>query len=287
MFSKSQKYGMAFLALLMVVSFATANSQPGDCNGDGVVDIPDATMLVHYLFSNGPPVTDFTDCDCDGFQGLNYADLIQLILGIYAGGTLYAYPGEDFLQTSNVKLFFNKQVDFSANPPVDEIEIHIDVPVGFDIYCLILPFSFMAETGQTDISVSNVDFTGSVAGVNMLSADIRNPEEMFILIDDNLMYVTPVIMGGSRGLLCTVIFTQDGPLAGPNDLRLHSKMHRWPMLITRPEYNGTNGIRMFLPEFIRAPYGDCNSDQTVNVSDAVYIINYVFVGGPVPGNKEP
>ena len=30
--------------------------------------------------------------------------------------------------------------------------------------------------------------------------------------------------------------------------------------------------------------GDANSDGTVNVSDAVYIINYVFVGGPVPIN---
>ena len=28
--------------------------------------------------------------------------------------------------------------------------------------------------------------------------------------------------------------------------------------------------------------GDANSDETVNVSDAVYIINYVFVGGNPP-----
>jgi hypothetical protein len=29
--------------------------------------------------------------------------------------------------------------------------------------------------------------------------------------------------------------------------------------------------------------GDANSDETLNVSDAVYIINYVFKGGPAPG----
>jgi hypothetical protein len=28
--------------------------------------------------------------------------------------------------------------------------------------------------------------------------------------------------------------------------------------------------------------GDANSDMTVNVSDAVYIINYVFIGGGAP-----
>jgi hypothetical protein len=33
--------------------------------------------------------------------------------------------------------------------------------------------------------------------------------------------------------------------------------------------------------------GDANSDGTVNVSDAVYIINYVFVGGGAPDNCSP
>jgi Dockerin type I domain len=32
--------------------------------------------------------------------------------------------------------------------------------------------------------------------------------------------------------------------------------------------------------------GDANDDRFVNVSDAVYIINYVFVGGPAPYNYE-
>jgi len=35
-----------------------------------------------------------------------------------------------------------------------------------------------------------------------------------------------------------------------------------------------------------APYcmqeGDANADGTVNISDAVYIINYVFLDGPAP-----
>jgi hypothetical protein len=33
--------------------------------------------------------------------------------------------------------------------------------------------------------------------------------------------------------------------------------------------------------------GDANTDGAVNVSDAVYIINYVFVGGGPPGNCSP
>jgi hypothetical protein len=30
--------------------------------------------------------------------------------------------------------------------------------------------------------------------------------------------------------------------------------------------------------------GDCNCDSLCNVSDAVWIINYVFVGGNIPGD---
>jgi hypothetical protein len=33
--------------------------------------------------------------------------------------------------------------------------------------------------------------------------------------------------------------------------------------------------------------GDANGDETVNVSDAVYIISYVFVGGGAPGDCAP
>jgi hypothetical protein len=33
-------------------------------------------------------------------------------------------------------------------------------------------------------------------------------------------------------------------------------------------------------------YGDANGDETVNVTDAVYLIQYVFAGGPAPDPLE-
>jgi hypothetical protein len=47
-------------------------------------------------------------------------------------------------------------------------------------------------------------------------------------------------------------------------------------------------ISMVISEPPQPPYicGDANSDETVNVSDAVYIINYVFVGGDPPDPPE-
>ncbi|MBD3218191.1 MAG: hypothetical protein GF310_07935, partial [candidate division Zixibacteria bacterium] len=33
--------------------------------------------------------------------------------------------------------------------------------------------------------------------------------------------------------------------------------------------------------------GDANGDGAVNVSDAVWVINYVFIGGAAPGDCSP
>jgi hypothetical protein len=33
--------------------------------------------------------------------------------------------------------------------------------------------------------------------------------------------------------------------------------------------------------------GDTNADKKVNISDAVYLINYIFAGGPGPGACVP
>lgn len=282
----SKKLGATLIIMFLMAGFSSLNAQPGDCNGDGVPNAPDMVLLVNYIFLNGPGPTNYSDCDCDGLQGVNYGDLIHLTYSLFFGGALYAYPGSDYPQASHVKLFFNRQVDFSVLPAVNTVEIHIDVPSGLNIYNFILPFSFFPETGQTDISVSNIDFTGTVGNASLLNSQIYNTEEKFILYDNSAMS-TPAIPAGASGKLCTVTFTQDGPTANPNDLRLCSRQPQWPMLIARPDYNGTDGIRVLYPEFIRAPYGDCNSDQVVNVSDAVYIINYVFVAGPPPGAKEP
>ena len=283
MSSNSKKLGMALIAIFMLAGFSMVNAQPGDCNGDAATDIDDAIYLTQYLFNNGPAPVSYSDCECDGLQGVNYGDLVQLIHALFYGAGLFPYPGSDYPQASHVKLFFNKQV---AMPFVDQIRIEIDVPAGFNISNFVLPFSFLAEAGQTDISVSNIDFTGTVGDPAGLIAAIHNPEEKFMVYDD-ITVTTPAIPAGASGLLCTVTFTQDGPTADPNDLRLCTRMMHWPMLFARPDYNGTDGIRVYYPEFIRAYYGDCNTDQTVNVSDAVYIINFVFVGGPVPGNNEP
>jgi hypothetical protein len=40
--------------------------------------------------------------------------------------------------------------------------------------------------------------------------------------------------------------------------------------------------RIFTPKISLARKGDCNGDGEVNIADAVYLVNYLFLGGPPP-----
>lgn len=42
------------------------------------------------------------------------------------------------------------------------------------------------------------------------------------------------------------------------------------------------GVAMDPSEAIRSPCADLNGDETVNVSDAIYLLTNVFLGGPDP-----
>jgi hypothetical protein len=46
--------------------------------------------------------------------------------------------------------------------------------------------------------------------------------------------------------------------------------------------NATDIVYKFVTTAITYICGDSNADETLNVSDAVYIINYVFAGGDPP-----
>ena len=79
-----------------------------------------------------------------------------------------------------------------------------------------------------------------------------------------------IIISSSTGSMATVTGT-------PN----------WPMLLAQAGYAGTNGIRVMIPIFV--PFslmnvGDADCSGAVDISDVVYLITYIFQGGPPPGD---
>jgi len=282
---RSKACALVFLAIIWLLAWGCAQAIPGDCDQNGSIGVGDITALADYLFGSGVAPLVPADCDCDNFPGINWGDIMQIVAQLYIGGaTLYPSPGTDVAVPSNVKFYFNQKIDFGANPPIDRIQIIIDVPAGTDLYGFTLPFTYAPDVNETDIVINSISMAGSVYPAMQVLRD--DPNKKFLLYPS-----TPsgsaIIAGGTKGPLCTVRFDLNGPVLNPTPVRWAFMNHFWPMLFAEFAYSCPEGERVFLPALIRAAYGDANCDGFVDVSDAVWIINYVFVGGPPPGECEP
>jgi hypothetical protein len=61
---------------------------PGDANGDGIINISDGVYLIAYIFGGGPPATPYPLCNCDANCDClcNISDAVYLIAYIFGGG---------------------------------------------------------------------------------------------------------------------------------------------------------------------------------------------------------
>jgi hypothetical protein len=266
------------------VGLVFGQTYPGDCDGlnPATPNAADITYLVDYLFIGGPPPVNPLDCDCDAYPGVNYADLVQLVFYIYVGGTLHSSPGTDFPMPSPVTLNFNTPIPPGSTTPT-AVPIYVDVPTYLTVEAFMLPFSYAAIGSQATATCTSIDFTGSVSPVALMSS-IDPTNEVFSIYVSSI-YPGAALPAGTKGLLCTAYFTTS-PTGTYNSIKLGTAQNGklWPMLVAKTMYDYLNGTRILIPCCYGVPYGDANCDGTVNVSDAVWIINYVFVGGAAPGD---
>jgi subtilisin family serine protease len=59
---------------------------PGDANGDGTVNISDATYIIQYIFAGGLAPDPLESGDADGSGEVNINDAVYIIAYIFAGG---------------------------------------------------------------------------------------------------------------------------------------------------------------------------------------------------------
>jgi hypothetical protein len=63
----------------------------------------------------------------------------------------------------------------------------------------------------------------------------------------------------------------------------------FPLIMTARAYDGVDFKRMLFPRFVPDTFGtigDLNCDGAVDISDAVYLIAYIFSGGNRPGDPD-
>jgi hypothetical protein len=258
--------------LFLVVALAAPGlAVPGDCDGDSFVTSSDVLALTAYM-ANGTPVVSYIDCDCDGFPGLNFADLQHLVWWVAThAAPLVAYPGTDLIILSDATV---SPLGSPDGVTTFQVNIFVDCPSGIG-GGFTLPFSFAPKPGESDLDCTNVTTGPHFTAV----ASIDNPAKSFLIRSS--VQTAPT---SGPVLLCQATFalTPGGSGAGnPVCVKPHATERYFPMLLKSYAYTGVDFVRVQFPRVCTIP-GDVDCSGFISISDAVYIIMYILGGGPLP-----
>jgi hypothetical protein len=268
--------GWATLLLLLLFP-GWAYGVIGDCNGDGAFDLSDLVFVNAYLFASGSPPVNYADCDCDGFPGVNFGDLLEMY-GYIGGPGLIPWPGSDLIAPANTHLMISGKVDGTTKT---KTFIFINNPNALD-GGLTLPFSFVAMPGEANVDCINITINPIFSGV---SSSIDNVGKTF-----RLDRVGTIPATTNWEVLCEVDFAPQSGGSPGNAVTVKSATvgRLFPLLVRTTSYY-TNFKRMLFPRFVPDAFGtigDLNCDGSVDISDAVYMIAYIFSGGHKPGDPD-
>ena len=256
--------------VLILIALCPVATAQVDCNGVNGLDTDDVVYLISYFFNDGPPPPDMAACDCDGYAGVNFAEIPHIVGVVFQGCSEYPSPGTDMLMPSDVRFWVIGRPDAAT---VFSAEIFVKTP--FEIEAAAIPFSYAAEPGEAELTCTSVDFTGSVANMN---CTIFDGDKEFVIHGPG----PTAIPAGAEGLVCTAHFGLAGAAGDPVTILPTSTERISPILVRQGCYDGDNRERVYYPQFMAPPIGDCNCDRLVDIDDVVWIIDYIFNNGPEP-----
>ena len=260
----------------------------GDANNDGSVNIDDANWITGYLYRGYPAPYGSIDVDLCG--SVNIADYIYFVDAVFGEGPdPCSDEGLCVLPSDGNFISLGCTVQ-AAGHTGDSVAIPVYLTSDTDLKAVSCSF----EINSDDITVSSIDFTGSILPESNRIANIDgnriyvvwhyiiSPPEILAPKDEGLLFniwvQIPVGTPASEVDITKNIFSDSGPL--------------WDFILAvdgggviYPDFVdcGISDLVVYYPDYI---CGDANSDTMVNVSDAVYIINYVFSGGNAPDPLE-
>jgi Dockerin type I domain len=267
--------------------------QCGDVNGDEVLNIGDVTYLTSHFYAGG--VGPIGPADVDECGSLNMSDLTYLMEYVNGDGpapcegSVTCYP-----PTGNNFVTLGCPVQGYTNTG-DSVAIPVYLTTDTVLMGLVIGFEFDSE----DIEISSIDITGSVissllGSTNASTFPSFSPDKNKIkfawfhfiaegysplqIVDSGLLFTiwvqVPIGIPEQIVNIDTTSFYDSemdmelilSPLGGGSIKPAYYDCGIADLIISNPDYL----------------CGDANSDQEANVSDAVWIINYVFVGGDPP-----
>ena len=257
---------------------------PCDCNGDGAFSVSDIVYFINYLFYGGDPPPNPIDCDVDGTAGINLGDVFQC--AGYLVGQCAPMPYTGLPPSFNdIEFTFPKITGGPLGVPFD-VALNLTDNPGPDLMGIIITFSYQHEEGHVGVDLNNVDFTGTIVPPEWntgFTIDNNNSKAFLWLYAGSPDY--PPLPAGTIGLIATLTFTRTENPNGASTVlspTVFPPTHS-PILITDYCANGTPPAdRILIPKFVFRLIGDVNCDGQVNIADVVYLINFLFLGGPPP-----
>ncbi|MEZ5358529.1 MAG: C10 family peptidase [Candidatus Zixiibacteriota bacterium] len=190
--------------------------------------------------------------------------------------TDYIYVLDDSVALSEPEIVPGSHIEVvlsgSNSIPLDEI----DLPISYD--------------GDVILSFD------SISTVGCRTADFQRVEAVWVDDDSRRLYIeldkymtgysTAPIFAGGNGDIVKLYFTVDGIIGSSNATTVRIEdfgEYRYRFQGTISGYSHDYAPRVDVAVLhMLYTCGDANGDSSVNVGDAVHIVNYVFRGGPAP-----
>jgi hypothetical protein len=253
----------------------------GDLNDDANIDMDDYSWLINYMFHDGP--MPIGDADMDECGSVNIGDAWYLIQYLWVAGD----PPCGGSVTCNSPTGGNS-IELGCPIIVQELNgDSVAIPIYMTNTDTIRSASLGFKHDSPDIEITSVSFIGSMTSTEVGRGYSVDPANNEVEIYWNSAY--DQIRPQTGGLFATMwaqvpintpdhIVDFDTTFIGPATEFVLCPVNGG---VLTPAYNDCGELD-FLIITSQPLCGDSNCSGDVNVGDAVYIINYIFRGGPPP-----
>ncbi|MDH3889876.1 MAG: hypothetical protein OEV49_02230 [candidate division Zixibacteria bacterium] len=252
----------------------------GDMNGDGAYDLSDMTYIVDYIYTGGPgPVGGF---DTDGYDRWTLYDKYLLFWGLFC----YYWPdvycadsvGPPLGQalTSDVLLYLSNY-SFPANTTTIMLDVWVDTDPGLRF--AVMPFNVRVDGEIPAANLNPVD--------DAFRQNARDSANGIVQVD---MFNPSCLLGIGAGRYHAAQLELVMPTPSSSEREI---VIAWDSLETREEHHpfvimsdGSNWrptIKTSGPCCVGPMRGnvDCGGNNEIDIADLVWMVDYMFTGGPL------
>jgi hypothetical protein len=245
----------------------------GDANADGALDLSDSVYVLNYLFQGGPPPCRVGNPVLQTSQMLCFNNTAPIACP--AQGT--SFFGQDAVYQAGLEREFQDNGLTVTDRTTGLIWLRAPLNNNFTwTGALDFANNFTVGAGLDDWRLPNILESMSICDYGRFSPSL-DPVFDFGLIDaGNQRFWTSSTTMVQLNMKWRLNY-EEGHVA--DNLFTDSTRKAWPVRLGLAADIPVGGVPAATPPF---DCGDANGDGDLNLSDAVYILNHLNVGGPAP-----